>query len=127
MDKVGTRTYWEDWADDVADISKAQVTRIRALLDQADATLRGEFDTFVEGLRGNLNDSISEDEAISMLSQHLITAPVFDALFSEHDFAAHNPVSQVMQRMVDALDNLSLIHISEPTRLIIRSRMPSSA
>ena len=108
VDKVGTRTYWEDWADDVADISKAQVTRIRALLDQADATLRGEFDTFVEGLRGNLNDSISEDEAISMLSQHLITAPVFDALFSEHDFAAHNPVSQVMQRMVDALDNSDL-------------------
>ncbi|OFP38080.1 DEAD/DEAH box helicase [Corynebacterium sp. HMSC071B10] len=108
VDKVGTRTYWEDWADDVADISKAQVTRIRALLDNADATLRGEFDTFVEGLRGNLNDSISEDEAISMLSQHLITAPVFDALFSEHDFAAHNPVSQVMQRMVDALDDSDL-------------------
>ena len=108
VDKVGTRTYWEDWADDVADISKTQVTRIRALLDQADATLRGEFDTFVEGLRGNLNDSISEDEAISMLSQHLITAPVFDALFSEHDFAAHNPVSQVMQRMVDALDDSDL-------------------
>ncbi|MDK8364495.1 DEAD/DEAH box helicase [Corynebacterium sp. UMB10119B.1] len=108
VDKVGTRTYWEDWADDVADISKAQVTRIRALLDQADATLRGEFDTFVEGLRGNLNDSISEDEAISMLSQHLITAPVFDALFSEHNFAVHNPVSQVMQRMVDALDDSDL-------------------
>ncbi|MBL7284702.1 DEAD/DEAH box helicase [Corynebacterium godavarianum] len=108
VDKVGTRTYWEDWADDVADISKAQGTRIRALLDQADAKLRGEFDTFVEGLRGNLNDSISEDEAISMLSQHLITAPVFDALFSEHDFAVHNPVSQVMQRIVDALDDSDL-------------------
>ncbi len=108
VDKVGTRTYWEDWADDVADISQAQVTRIRTLLDQADAKLRGEFDTFVEGLRGNLNDSISEDEAISMLSQHLITAPVFDALFSEHDFAAHNPVSQVMQRLVDALDDSDL-------------------
>ena len=108
VDKVGTRTYWEDWADDVADISQAQVTRIQALLDQADAKLRGEFDTFVEGLRGNLNDSISEDEAISMLSQHLITAPVFDALFSEHDFAAHNPVSQVMQRMVDALNDSDL-------------------
>lgn len=106
--KVGTRTYWEDWADDVADISQAQITRIRVLLDHADAKLRGEFDTFVEGLRGNLNDSISEDEAISMLSQHLITAPVFDALFSEHDFAAHNPVSQVMQRMVDAFDDSDL-------------------
>ena len=108
VDKVGTRTYWEDWADDVAVIAENQITRINKLLENASPKLRREFDTFVEGLRGNLNDSISEDEAISMLSQHLITAPVFDALFSEHDFAAHNPVSQVMQRMVDALDDSDL-------------------
>lgn len=103
VDKVGTRTYWEDWADDVADIADAQTARIRSLLGSADAALRKEFEAFVEGLRGNLNDSISEDEAIGMLSQHLITAPVFNALFAEYDFAAHNPVSRVMQRMVDAL------------------------
>lgn len=103
VDKVGTRTYWEDWADDVADIADAQTARIRSLLGSADAVLRTEFEAFVEGLRGNLNDSISEDEAIGMLSQHLITAPVFNALFSEYDFAEHNPVSRVMQRMVDAL------------------------
>lgn len=103
VDKVGTRTYWEDWADDVADIADAQTARIRSLLGSADAALRKEFEAFVDGLRGNLNDSITEDEAIGMLSQHLITAPVFNALFSEYDFAAHNPVSRVMQRMVDAL------------------------
>ncbi|AKK10211.1 putative helicase [Corynebacterium uterequi] len=103
VDKVGTRTYWEDWADDVADIAQAHITRITALVDAASPTLRREFDRFVTGLRANLNDSITEAEAISMLSQHLITAPVFDALFSEHDFATHNPVAQVMTRMVDAL------------------------
>ena len=108
VDKVGDRTYWEDWADDVADIADAQVARIKALLGGANEEVRGEFDTFVEGLRGNLNDSISQDDAISMLSQHLITAPVFDALFAEHDFASHNPVSRVMQRMVDALDDSEL-------------------
>ena len=108
VDKVGTRTYWEDWADDVAVIAENQITRIHKLLENASPKLQREFDHFVEGLRGNLNDSISENEAISMLSQHLITAPVFDALFSEHDFAVHNPVSQVMQRMVDALDDSNL-------------------
>ena len=108
VDKVGTRTYWEDWADDVAVIAENQITRIHKLLEHASPKLQREFETFVEGLRGNLNDSISENEAISMLSQHLITAPVFDALFSDHDFAAHNPVSQVMQRMVDALDDSDL-------------------
>lgn len=108
VDKVGTRTYWEDWADDVAVIAESQITRINKLLENASPTLQQEFERFVEGLRNNLNDSISDAEAISMLSQHLITAPVFDALFSEHDFAAHNPVSQVMQRMVDALDDSNL-------------------
>lgn len=108
VDKVGTRTYWEDWADDVATIAQAQITRIKALLDGADVKLRREFDQFVEGLRGNLNDSITDDEAISMLSQHLITAPVFDALFSEYDFSAHNPVAQVMQRMADVLEKNNL-------------------
>ena len=108
VDKVGTRTYWEDWADDVATIAEAQIARIKALINAADDTIRKEFKVFIEGLRGNLNDSITEDEAISMLSQHLITAPVFNALFTEHDFAAHNPVARVMQRMVDALSDAKL-------------------
>lgn len=108
VDKVGERTYWEDWADDVATMAQAQITRINELLDNADEKLLAEFDKFVEGLRGNLNDSVTRDDAISMLSQHMITAPVFDALFAEHDFAAHNPVSVVMQTMVDALSDKKL-------------------
>src|SRR5699024_5200979 len=108
VDKVGTRTYWEDWADDVATIAQAHITRISALLDGADAALKKEFDGFVNGLRGNLNDSITESEAISMLSQHLITAPVFDALFESHSFTEHNPVAQVMQRMTTALEEANL-------------------
>ena len=103
VDKVGSRRYWEDWAEDVATIAEAQITRITAIVEAADPKLKKEFAQFVEGLRGNLNDSITPIDAISMLSQHLITAPVFNALFAEHDFAKQNPVSQVMQRMVDVL------------------------
>ncbi|OBB87978.1 DEAD/DEAH box helicase [Mycolicibacterium peregrinum] len=103
VDKVGTRTYWEDWAKDVADIAAALIARIGALLDGADPDVTAAFDKFLQGLRDNLNDSIGRDDAISMLAQHLITAPVFDALFASHEFAAHNPVSLVMQAMVDQL------------------------
>ena len=108
VDKVGDRAYWSDWADDVADIANAQIARINALLNDADGHLADEFSIFLDGLRGNLNDSISEQDAVSMLSQHMITAPIFDALFSEHDFAKRNPVSQVMQRMIDALGDQHL-------------------
>lgn len=108
VDKVGDRTYWADWADDVADIAHAQTARINALLADANPKLKKEFDRFVEGLRGNLNESITAEEAVNMLSQHLITAPVFNALFTEVEFADQNPVSKVMQTMVDALNDKQL-------------------
>lgn len=108
VDKVGTRTYWEDWAKDVADIAGAQHTRIRALVDNADDAVSEQFAAFVKGLRENLNDSINAESAISMLSQHLITKPVFDALFEGYDFAAHNPVSIVMDTMATALEGKGL-------------------
>ena len=102
--KVGSRTYWEDWAKDIADIAQRHITRTTALLDGGDPKVTEEFDTFLEGLRGNLNDGITRSDAIDMLAQHLITRPVFDALFGGYDFAAHNPVAQTMERMLDALD-----------------------
>lgn len=110
VDKVGTRVYWDQWAADVADIAAAQVTRINAILASPDTAqaVTEQFERFWKGLRDNLNDSISRDDAINMLSQHLITKPIFDALFAGHDFAAHNPVSKVMQAMTDALDGHGL-------------------
>lgn len=121
VDKVGSRTYWEDWADDVAEIAQAQILRINALLQHASPQIQAEFKTFVTGLRSNLNDSITEDEAISMLSQHLITAPVFDALFAEHDFVSQNPVAQVMTRMADALADRDLDAETVPLETFYRS------
>ena len=108
VDKVGTRVYWEQWAADVADIAAAQIARINALLTGSSPQTAEQFEKFLTGLRDNLNDSISRDDAISMLSQHLITKPVFDALFAGHNFAAHNPVSIVMQQMLDTLGDANL-------------------
>ena len=102
--KVGSRTYWEQWAKDIADIANRHITRITALLDGGDAAVTAEFDRFLDGLRGNLNEGISRADAVEMLAQHLITRPVFDALFGGYDFAAHNPVAQTMERMLAALD-----------------------
>ena len=108
VEKVGTRTYWEGWAKDVAVIAQAQEVRIKALLDGANPDITQAFEQFVTALKANLNDSITADDAINMLCQHLITKPVFDALFRDYDFATHNPVSLVMQSMVDKLQDQSL-------------------
>ncbi|WP_316669321.1 type ISP restriction/modification enzyme [uncultured Propionibacterium sp.] len=104
--KVGERDYWDSWADDVVRIHTNQTTRIDAVLASArrdHSPLMSRFDEFLEGLRANINESIGEADAIDMLSQHLITRPVFEALFPAGSFAEHNPVSVSMQAMVDAL------------------------
>jgi predicted helicase len=108
VQKVGQRTYWEDWAKDIADIARRHETRIKTLLDNPDLEIGPFFDRFLAGLKANLNDAISRDNAVEMLAQHIITKPVFDALFSPedtgYDFTAHNPVSLVMQDMLEVLD-----------------------
>jgi predicted helicase len=78
VQKVGDRRYWEQWAKNVAEIAERQVERIKRLIADKDKHQQA-FQSFIEGLRKNINPSISEQEAIDMLSQHIITKPVFDA------------------------------------------------
>jgi predicted helicase len=84
--KCGDRRYWESWAKDVAVIAERHVTRIKALLENGEPRHKIAFADFLKGLHQNLNDTISADDAIEMLSQHLITRPVFDALFENYAF-----------------------------------------
>lgn len=102
--KVGERAYWETWAKDVAQIAERHVARIDALLADPASNVQESFAEFVDGLRANLNDSITDKDAVDMLAQHLITRPVFEALFEGYSFAEHNPVSKVMQGMLKILD-----------------------
>ena len=64
--------------------------------------------SFLKGLQSNINSSISDKEAIEMLSQHMITKPVFEALFEGYSFVDNNPISQSMQKMVSLLEEGAL-------------------
>ena len=104
--KVGDRRYWETWAKSVAEIATRQTKRIAELVND-NGKHQKAFDSFLKGLHKNINPSISESEAIEMLSQHIITKPVFDALFENYSFVANNPMSQSMQKMLDLLEDQS--------------------
>ena len=106
--RCGERRYWEKWADSVTDIARRHDERIHALIESPSGGVSKRFDEFVAALRHNLNDSITRDNAAAMLSQHLITRPVFDALFGGQEFTERNPVSLVMQRMVNELEGYGL-------------------
>ena len=100
VEKCGDRKYWESWAKDVADIFGRLVGRVENLLENPEnEALREWFDAFHRELRSSINDAITRTNAIDMMAQHILTKPVFDALFEDYDFSARNP-------MALALDNL---------------------
>lgn len=106
VNKVGDRRYWEQWAKSVAEIADRQVERIQRLITD-DKTHKKEFANFLGGLQKNINPSITEHEAVEMLSQHIITKPVFEALFEGYSFVKNNPISVSMQSMLDLLEDQS--------------------
>ncbi|WP_273723093.1 type ISP restriction/modification enzyme [Bartonella sp. AU18XJBT] len=106
--KCGTRDYWEDWASNIAEIAKNHITRLTGILAEPETEARRAFDKFVAELRDDLNDTITEADAIEMLAQHIITRPVFQVLFEGYQFTRENPVSRAMQRMLDVLDEANL-------------------
>ncbi len=101
--KVGDRRYWEQWAKNVAEIAERQMVRINRLINE-DMTHRDAFTLFLGGLQKNINPSITQTEAVEMLSQHIITRPVFEALFEGDSFVKNNPISVSMQSLLDLLE-----------------------
>ena len=104
VEKCGTRDYWEDWARDVAEIAERHITRITTIVEQSGSTAEALFQDFLKELRDDLNETVSESDAIEMLAQHLITRPVFEALFEDHIFVDRNPVSSAMQEILSVID-----------------------
>ncbi|MCD8061267.1 MAG: DEAD/DEAH box helicase family protein [Akkermansiaceae bacterium] len=100
--KVGTRRYWELWAKDVASVAEQHIKRIHELI-ATDQEHKIAFGHFLTGLKRNLNPSVTSEEAVEMLAQHIITKPVFEALFENYSFVQHNPVSIAMQQMINLL------------------------
>ena len=104
VEKVGDKMYWENWGKSIGDIAQKFMDRIELLINE-NPNAHKYFEDFLGGLHKNINDSISEDEAVGMLAQHMITRPVFDALFKEYQFVNNNAVSRSMQDMIEVLES----------------------
>ncbi|WP_309065545.1 type ISP restriction/modification enzyme [Microbacterium sp.] len=112
--KVGDRMYWDDWAGDIALIAQRFIALITAHVN-ADGADRAPFDEFVKALRATVNPDVSEAEAIELLAQHLITKPVFEAMFPEGSFTQDNPVSLAMEQVLGTFhENAAFAREREP-------------
>jgi predicted helicase len=105
--KFGSRQDMAKWAADVATIADGFINRITEVVNKK-GPHKDEFDRFLAGLRQTLNPSVDAPEAIEMLAQHLITKPVFEALFDNYSFVKNNPVSHSLETMIDILEDQGL-------------------
>ena len=104
VEKCGDRIYEEQWIEGIDNACKTISTRIQSLLKQ-NTKINKEFQDYYSGLRSSINEGIKEEEAISMISEHLITRPAFDKIFEDYKFSESNPVSKTMKKVLDQLDN----------------------
>lgn len=105
--KVGSSLYWDDWSKDIATVAGRYIRLIEQLLE--DPERQDAFQNFVGALRQTLNPSVDNASAVEMLAQHILTAPLFDAMFPDHSFSKKNPVSRAMSTILEMLTDHSMI------------------
>ena len=105
--KVGSSLYWEDWSKDIATVAERYIHLIEQLLE--DPERQDAFQEFVNALRATLNPAVDNESAVEMLAQHILTAPLFDAMFPDHSFSKQNPVSRAMNTILEMLTDHSMI------------------
>ena len=105
--KVGSSLYWDDWSNDIATIAGRYIRLIEQLLE--DPERQDAFQEFVNALRATLNPAVDNESAVEMLAQHILTAPLFDAMFPDHSFSKQNPVSRAMNTILEMLTDHSMI------------------
>jgi len=115
VDKVGDRRYWEQWAKNVAEIAERQLERINRLINE-DEKHEKVFESFLQGLQKNINPSITKQQAVEMLSQHIITKPVFEALFDGYSFVKTTRFQYLCNRCWICWKTNRLIKMLKPYR-----------
>ena len=106
--KCGDLLYYEHWGQKVANIVPTLRGLMDSLLAQETTELQPAFDAFVEELQREINQSINAKQAVELIAQHLITGPVFNALFADYRFTYSNPVARGLNAMVERFKHLGL-------------------
>ncbi|WP_425251419.1 type ISP restriction/modification enzyme [Helicobacter pylori] len=99
--KLGDRNYWENFTKKTGNIARTLNNRLKDIFDKNPEI----FHDFLDSLRGNIHQNIKKDEALDMITSHIITKPIFDALFGDN---IKNPIAKALDKMVQKLSDLGL-------------------
>ncbi len=99
--KLGDRNYWENFAKKTGNIARTLNNRLKMIFEKNPEFFHG----FLDSLRENIHQNIKEDEALDMITSHIITKPIFDAIFGDN---IKNPIAKALDKMVLKLSSLGL-------------------
>ncbi|GHR45939.1 helicase [Helicobacter pylori] len=99
--KLGDRNYWENFAKKTGNIARTLNSRLKDIFEKNPEFFHG----FLTSLKENIHQSIKEDEALDMITSHIITKPIFDAIFGDN---IKNPIAKALDKMVEKLSTLGL-------------------
>ncbi len=99
--KLGDRNYWENFTKKTGNIARTLNNRLKDIFEKNPEFFHG----FLDSLRENIHQNIKEDEALDMITSHIITKPIFDALFGDN---IQNPIAKALDKMVLKLSTLGL-------------------
>lgn len=99
--KLGDRNYWENFTKKTGNIARTLNNRLKNIFDKNPEFFHG----FLDSLRENIHQNIKEEEALDMITSHIITKPIFDAIFGDN---IKNPIAKALDKMVLKLSDLGL-------------------
>ncbi|GAA9981276.1 DEAD/DEAH box helicase family protein [Helicobacter pylori] len=99
--KLGDKNYWENFTKKTGNIARTLNNRLKDIFEKNPEFFHG----FLDSLKGNIHSNIREDEALDMITSHIITKPIFDAIFGDN---IKNPISKALDKMVEKLSTLGL-------------------
>ncbi|MDR2352724.1 MAG: hypothetical protein LBF22_06085 [Deltaproteobacteria bacterium] len=104
--RVGNPDNLIKWTDDVINIADTYIEKIKVIL--AEPKHQKEiafFKNFSSQVREDLNVTVTDLEVVEMMAQHMITAPVFEAIYQNIPFVRQNVLSFSMHKLLEAFQN----------------------
>lgn len=100
--KLGDKGYWQSFLAKTAKIVEKLSARLSDIFESHPDILA----EFLASLRENIHPNIKESEAMEMICSHIITKPIFDALFGEN--INDNPIGKALDEVSARLSKLGL-------------------
>ena len=100
----GDRQYWDRWGREVARITNTITGHVRVAVE-SDADLEEKFREFSAQMEATIGGTLPSGDLSAMVAQHVVTMPVFDALFAGSGFADRNPISKALNELLDEFKN----------------------